>query len=250
VAAVSAGAAIACVLFAGVTEESLRYFKQRAAHNEHNAYPRNLFSGRPVFPHESIYRDTILQSLDDAGLRRLHAGPDVRVLLAQVPAWLGPRSAIVAGYIASQAEHLMRPRVHKQIGRKIGFVPAIVSVRDCRSPEEVADLILQSSCTPPFTTLYRRDGWPVLDGCLVDSVPVDALDGSASPTLVLLTRRYPRSAIPRVEGRTYVQPSEPIPIDAWDYTSPRGIDITYDLGRRDGERFVAEVEQGGDAAAS
>jgi hypothetical protein len=81
----------------------------------------------------------------------------------------------------------------------------------------------------------------VLDGRLVDAVPVDALDASAQPTLVLLTKSDPPSAIPQVEGRTYVQPSEPIRIDAWDYASPRGIEVTHDLGRRDGERFAAAV---------
>lgn len=239
VAAVSAGAAMACTIFAGVSEGSLRYFKSRAAHNKRNAYPRNLFFGKPVFPHESIYRDTILENIDGAALQRLHAGPDVRVLLARVPAWLGARTGVIAGLIAYQAEHLIPPRVHFEFGRKVGFVPEIVSVRECRTPEEVADLILQSSCTPPFTTAYRRDGRPVLDGCLVDSVPLDALHGSVPPALVLLTRHYPQSRIPHVDGMTYVQPSEPIRIDAWDYTSPIGIEKTYDLGRRDGERFAA-----------
>jgi predicted acylesterase/phospholipase RssA len=220
VATVSAGAATACVLFAGVAKESLRYFKHRATLNERNAYPRNFLSGQPVFPHERIYRDTILENLDDEALRRLHAGPDVRVLLARAPAWLGDRS-----------------------GRRIGFVPEVVSVRDCHSPEEVADLILQSSCTPPFTTAHRRDSRPVLDGGLVDSVPVNAIDRSAQPTLVLLTQRYPSHSIPYVEGRTYVQPSEPIRIAAWDYTSPRGIETTYDLGRFDGERFAAAAHR-------
>ena len=33
-------------------------------------------------------------------------------------------------------------------------------------------------------------------------------------------------------------PSQPIPIDKWDYTSPSLVDQTYDLGRRDGEDFL------------
>jgi hypothetical protein len=240
---VSAGAATACVLFAGVAKESLRYFKHRATLNERNAYPRNFLSGQPVFPHERIYRDTILENLDDEALRRLHAGPDVRVLLARAPAWLGDRSGVIVGVIAGKAEHLIPPRGHTRIGRRIGFVPEVVSVRDCHSPEEVADLILQSSCTPPFTTAHRRDSRPVLDGGLVDSVPVNAIDRSAQPTLVLLTQRYPSHSIPYVEGRTYVQPSEPIRIAAWDDTSPRGIETTYDLGRFDGERFAAAAHR-------
>jgi hypothetical protein len=52
----------------------------------------------------------------------------------------------------------------------------------------------------------------------------------------MLTRRY--AALPDIPGRTYVQPSAKIPVDAWDYTSPEGIQSAYDLGRRDGEGFV------------
>ncbi|HSV96461.1 MAG TPA: patatin-like phospholipase family protein, partial [Spirochaetota bacterium] len=36
----------------------------------------------------------------------------------------------------------------------------------------------------------------------------------------------------------YVQPSQPSPIAKWDYTSPRGIQEVFDLGRRDGEYFA------------
>lgn len=245
VAAVSAGAATACLLFAGVGEKGVQAFKRRAAENKHNAYVQNLFAGRPVFPHERIYRDTILENLDEAALERLHAGPDVRVLLARVPPRLGLRAGVLAGLIAAQAEHLMLSPVHSRLARKLGFYPEIVSVRECRTPEEVADLILQSSCTPPFTSVYRRADRPVLDGCIVDSAAVDALDGSGMPTLILLTRQYPPGAIPRVEGRLYVQPSETIHIDAWDYTNPRGIQETYDLGRRDGERFATRGGRSG-----
>ena len=60
----------------------------------------------------------------------------------------------------------------------------------------------------------------------------------ARSTLVLLTRPYPEAAIPHAPGRTYVQPSRPTPVAKWDYTSPRLIQETYDLGRRDGEAFA------------
>lgn len=237
VAAVSAGAAMACMLLAGVMAQSLRYFTRRTGENRHNAYPLNFFLGQPVFPHESIYRDTILENLDATALKRLHAGPDVRILLARAPERLGVRTGALAGFVTSRAERLMAPRVHSRLPRRVGFVPEIVSVRDCDTPEEVAELILQSSCTPPFTSVHRRGGRPVLDGCLVDWAPAHLIDATDLPTLVLLTRVYPPSGIPRVEGRTYVQPSMPVPVDAWDYTNPRGIQMAYDLGRRDGERF-------------
>lgn len=63
------------------------------------------------------------------------------------------------------------------------------------------------------------------------------MDGEDGPTLVLLTR--PCARLPALTARVYVQPSAPVPVAAWDYTDPVGIQAAYDLGRRDGEVFAA-----------
>jgi hypothetical protein len=245
VGGVSAGAAMACMAFADAVTDGIAYFKARVAANRRNAYPLNLFKRRPVFPHPQIYRDTVLATLDAARLARLHAGPDIRVLIALVPRWLGPRSGFLLGLLAYEAEALIPVSPHAALGRRAGFVPEVASVHDCRSPEDVADLILHSSCTPPITPVYRRGARPVLDGGLIDSAPLETIP-PPPPTLVLLTKPYPPEAIPAVAGRIYVQPSQPIPIHKWDYTNPDRVQTTYDLGRRDGERFVAQT--GRDAA--
>jgi len=103
-------------------------------------------------------------------------------------------------------------------------------------PEALADLVLASSCSPPMTPLLTWKGRFVLDGGVVDNVPVCALDDAPGETLVMLTRRYP--ALPDIPGRTYVQPSMKIPVSAWDYTNADGLQFAYDLGRRDGEAFA------------
>jgi len=77
----------------------------------------------------------------------------------------------------------------------------------------------------------------VLDGGLVDNVPVEIVSEARS-TLVLLSRRYDPTHIPDVPGLTYVQPSRETPVAKWDYASPERIQETYDLGRRDGEAFA------------
>ena len=105
----------------------------------------------------------------------------------------------------------------------------------CASPQALADLVLASSCTPPFTPLLAQGGRPALDGGLTDNVPVAAVERADRPTLVLLARRYAR--LPPHAGRRYVQPSAPVPVAAWDYTDARGIQAAFDLGRRDGEKF-------------
>jgi hypothetical protein len=99
--------------------------------------------------------------------------------------------------------------------------------------------VLASSCTPPFTPLLHHAGRPVLVGSIADNVPVDAAgDG---PVRVLLTRPFRR--LPRHPLRTYVQPSRPVPVRAWDYTDPAGLQAAFDLGQRDGEAFAAAARR-------
>jgi len=239
VSAVSAGSAFACAALGGVLEQVLDDFKRRTARNPRNLYPRNLNGSDPVFPHERIYRETLLENINDGVLERIHRGPDLRVFLARPPAWLGAASGVAVGMLAYQLDRWVRGEVHPLWARRIGFRGEVVSAGSCTSTAELADLVLQSSCTPPMTPLYRRDARIVLDGGLVDSVPVEAVH-EATNVLVLLTRPHAREALPQTPGRTYISPSRPTPVAKWDYTSPDLVQETWDLGCRDGEAFVAE----------
>jgi predicted acylesterase/phospholipase RssA len=236
IAAVSAAGAIACAITAGIGEDALRLFQSATRANPRNCYPRNGFGKHPVFPHERMYRKAVLDLFDPPALARVHAGPDIRMLLGHMPRWLGPRTGFLAAAAAYNFDKRVRRVVHPTTPRAIGFRPEVVSVRECATPENLADLILASSCSPPMTSSLRWRGRYVLDGGVVDNVPVCALDDAPGATLVMLTRRYP--ALPDIPGRTYVQPSVGIPVSAWDYTNPEGIQFAYDLGRRDGEEFV------------
>lgn len=239
VAGTSAGAAFACAAVTDRTLAVLDDFKRRTAENRRNFYPENRLNGDRVFPHEEIYRGAILANLDAAAFARLQAGPDLRVLIARPPPWLGPRAGLSAAAVA----HLLdrrESRVHARWGRRFGFQHEVVSAQSCRSVEEVAELILHSSCMPPIVPLYRRGETIVLDGGLVDNTPADIV-GPARSSLVLLSGCFPDEELPRIPGRTYVGPSREILVSPWDYTSPELIQQTFDLGRRDGERFAREI---------
>ena len=242
VAGVSAGAAFACAVFSGVVDRVREEFGRRVAANRRNAYPANALAGGPIFPHEEIYRGTMLATLDQEDLARLHAGPEIRIALGRRPAWSGPRVAVVLGLVAYLAEQPRRHGVHGVWGRRLGFRHETASARECATPEELAELVLHSSCTPPITPFYNRAGDVVFDGGLVDNVPVEAVPQDAR-TLALLTRSFPDEALPQRPGLTYVGPSEPVPVAKFDYTSPDRVERAYDLGRRDGERFTKSFDE-------
>lgn len=245
VAGVSAGASMACMIFSGRSDESFNYFIEMTSANSKNAFISNIFRGKPVFPHEVMYREGLAFGIDHETLKTIHEGPDIRILMSHPPAWSGPRLATFLGIGAYSIEKLVRNPVHPVLATRLGFTPEVVRARDCKTPAELIDTLIQSSCTPPFTPLCYRNGKPVLDGGLIDNVPVKAIGKENGNTLVLLTRQYPIENIPAVENRVYVQPSVPIEISKWDYTNPAGMQDAYDLGKKDGEMFVQQVRNEG-----
>lgn len=242
----SAGSAFACAAVAGRLDAVVAAFTRRTAANPRNVYPGNVARRRPVFPHEQIYRGTIMDTIDAATLARLHQGPDLRILVGRPPGRRRVVPALLAGFVAYKLDAAVRGTVHPSLPRRLGFRPELVSVRECETEAELADLILQSSCLPPLVPLYQRNGAFVIDGAIVDGALVESVADHAS-TLVLLSR--PHATLPSHPGRTYVQPSQPPPIAMWDYASPERIGPTFDLGRRDGEAFVADARRRASAGA-
>ncbi len=76
----------------------------------------------------------------------------------------------------------------------------------------------------------------MLDGGLIENIPVRLADEEPGNTLVLVSRKYER-ALPSTKRITWVQPSKPIKIDKFDYANPSGLQETFDLGIADGQRF-------------
>ncbi len=238
VASASAGAAFACFAVASDAEDILRYFKKATAANQKNFYLSNMFSKTPMFPHYNMYRDAVLYALNDDTMEKLKCGPDIRVLVTRPPFWMGARLAAIIGVAAYNIEkHLFYP-LHPVFSTKIGFKGEVISVSECASREELTHLILASSCAPPLLPVMKLGKKPVLDGGMIDNVPVRILDDCSGKKLVLLTRRYKDSILPEENGVIYVQPSEDIRITKWEYTDPEGLQYVYDLGRRDAEKFI------------
>ena len=236
-AAVSAGAALGCAIFADRIEAALELTCRAMAANPSNRYWGNLWKSDPVFPHAPIYRGILLDALDETALRHLHQGPELKVEITRFPRWLGAAGAVLLGLGAYQLEkHLFHP-VHPSWGPHLGFRPEFVPVTHCEDRETLANLILASSCTPPFTPLIRWRDRPALDGGLVDNVPVAGVD-AREPTLVLLTRPYRN--LPQQPHRLYVQPSRPVPVSAWDYTNPDAVTATFEQGKTDAEAFLRQ----------
>lgn len=250
--AISAGAATACLFYArpgkSGAEWGLNYYAQALDKVRKNANWANLFSSDPVFPHHQIYR-AALKNILGGRFDLIKKGPEIEIGLAKTPRWLGPRLSVAVGLTVYNLEKYFKKSLHPTLGKTIGFTREFIRAQDCASEDDLIELILQSSCTPPFTPVMYRDGQAVLDGGLVDNVPIDGLslspEGSPrSKVLVLLTRRYsqPDHFVKELPGLrlTYIQPSHPVPISSWDYAHHELMPLTYQQGRADAERLFSE----------
>jgi predicted acylesterase/phospholipase RssA len=237
IAACSAGACVATLWLAERATETHDFWIKRREGVTRNLDVRRLLKRQPLAPHGAVYRDTLLFSFRDGGFERVVGQPfPIWILAARFPARLPSSLAVAAGIGAYSLEKAMRPEmIHPSWGKRLGFRPFIFDARNCRSPEELADLILASSATPPFTPVGRFGGEPLLDGGMVDNVPafMAERDPAVKHNIVLLTRPYPVQLLGRNGRRYYIAPSAPVPIERWDYTRPDRLGATIDMGERE-----------------
>lgn len=242
VCAVSAGAAIACAFAAGRLDAGVEAFRKAVSRNRKNVYPSHLFSRKRVFPHAAMYRAVLAEVLTETGMAALQRGPDVDVLLCRPPATLSPLTVVALLFGIGLGRQFSAQRISTTLVRSARLSPQFVSVRSCRDAHEVADLVLASSSTPPFTPLMSFQGRYALDGGILESVPMSGLGTPASRALVLLTshdgRLRHRDLLPPHPQVVYCAPSRHIEGAPWDYANPRLVDEFHALGQQDGARFA------------
>jgi hypothetical protein len=203
---------------------------------------RGWRDGKPMYPVGAMYLELLRNVFDDAALARLQSIANIQVAVARLPRGLPPMIGAMLGIGAYQIEKKLFHPVHPKFGRKLGIKQEFVGVRDLKNASELHNLIIASGGVPPFMPVTTIGERPAFDGGLVDNVPVvplEPVEQAGGKTLVLLTRRYKK--IPEIAGRTYVQPSEPIPISQFDITNADGFRKAYELGLKDGKAFATSL---------
>jgi len=198
-----------------------------------------LVRGGRLTPHAPIFRDTLLHTFAGGGFERIRSAPfPVYVVAAAFPRFLPTTLAVALGIGIYSTERSLRRSPHPTLSRLlVRFTPVVVDARTCKSGEELAELILASSATPPFTPVGRFRGQRLLDGGMIDNVPAFVADElpDVRRNLVLMTRPYDPRVIGRQGNRLYVAPTRPTPISRWDYTSPERLAETIEMGEREAE---------------
>ena len=242
IGAVSMGAFMACLVHANDTRRALAWYERELAGARSNMAWVNLFrKDEPLFRQGGIYRKAMRALLGGEHFRQLMwQAPEIRVACAVAPAALSDRQLDRLGWREARRDARLVPAsLHAKPERAEIFVPLVKRLQDCRTEREMCDLLQASSAYPPLVPAVEFEGERVVTGELVDPVPVDLVADVPGQTLVLTTRTYNRKTpVFAMEGRIYVQPSAPVPVASWDFTSARRFQQTYELGRQDAEAFL------------
>jgi predicted acylesterase/phospholipase RssA len=238
----SAGACVAALVLSGREREASEFWKRRRDGVTKNFEWRKLLRGSRPTPHEPIYRATLLHAFADGGLERVRSQSfPILVLTTAFPRRLPAFAAVLLGLCAYNLEKSFRKEmIHPSFGRRVGFKALAFDARQCETAEELADLIIASSATPPFTSLGSFNGNRLLDGGIIDNVPAFLADEAADVkrNLVLLTRPYPPHVTGQQGTRLYIAPASALPVNRWDYTRPELIDATIAAGERDADLYA------------
>jgi predicted acylesterase/phospholipase RssA len=239
----SAGACVATLLLSGRETKASDYWKQRRDGITRNFEWSKLLRGKRPTPHEPIYRDTLLHAFAEGGLERVRSQPfPVLVLTTAFPKPIPAFAAVLMALCAYNIEKKFhKEMIHPSFGQRVGFKGMAFDARKCETPEELADLIIASSATPPFTSVGSFNGRRLLDGGIVDNVPAFLADNvpEVKRNLILLTRPYPSHITGKQGSRLYIAPANTLPVSRWDYTRPDLIDATIEAGERDAELYAA-----------
>jgi predicted patatin/cPLA2 family phospholipase len=237
IGSVSAGACVVMTLLSGRREEARRFWLDRTQGITSNFDWTKLLRGERPAPQGEIYRETLMVTFADGGLERIRQQPfPIYVLAAAFPALLPRALSVALGIGLYSAERSMRRAPHPRSTRWLGFRPIAVDARECESAEELANLILASSATPPFTPIGLFRGMRLLDGGMIDNAPAFVAEErhpEARRSIVFLSRPYHASVLGVQNKRLYLAPTQPTPINRWDYTQPHLLDETVAMGERE-----------------
>ncbi len=200
--------------------------------------------GDRLFPVAQMYRSMLATLFTPERLAALKAQADFLIAISRPPRFWPLPVITTIGIGAYQLEKRFRRPVHPTVGRKLGFRPDLIRIADCTDPEQLVDALMASAAVPPFMPAGNIGARAALDGGLVDSAPAWALaemEAAGEQTLVLLTR--PFAEVPQVQNRTYVRPSQVIPVSQFTIRNWEGIRFAYELGVKDGEAFLRAMER-------
>ncbi len=240
VATYSAGSAILPFLIDENFGDAPEIFGRYLDRNPRNFYPANLFGEHDAFPQDRIYSGAISEIVQfdkTAGYPK-----PLRVIVSELASGTLP-DGIVGSFalMALALNNLAKtetPSIFLTAFKRFFSVEGeIVDVRQCKSREEIIEVILGSSTIYPFIHIRRRAGRLMLDGKLSLVSPVAALQDCDS----VLSIHAHHSFLPVRTGLQSVFPLSKVRVGPLDYVGSAGIKAAFAQGYSEGEVHYARL---------
>ena len=229
----SAGAAIATAWATQSIDRAIESCKQLYSNNS------RVFRWRPKpgetrFAQALIYPQWIRSVLDNAGFNRL-SGLSTRLSIAvtRPSQWLGAYLSIGLATLFYIADKARGGKLHPTQLAHLGLSHEFFELQESKSLSTAQNVLVAAAAAPPFIPGQVLDDNKAYDGGYLDSMPINP-QLMAQKTLVLMTRHRPDLPTTfNYDGRTYWQPSLPVPVSTWDCTPSATVDAAFQLGQTD-----------------
>ena len=232
---VSGGALAGAAFITGRAQELRRVMIERFGEVDSNIDLNAIPEGESITPHQRIYSEIVSAVLDDDEAREKVAnGPSIQVQLGHPPFEAAPRASTIPLFTLYEAEKRIRRTPHLRWCQAAGLRAELVDARAAARAGKLCELICAAAVIPPVFKIAIWDGQQVIDSGMADKAPMPEPDRGR--TMILLTDQFPNT--PAHPDRLYVEPSRETPADKIDFTDPDKLRRTWELGRRDGERFL------------
>lgn len=231
---VSGGALSAACFIGDCGQELLENMGEAFADVDSNVDLDGDEPGDGLTPHQSVYCQVVEKTLHDEIEKRVAEGPQFQVLLAYPPVKKHPKASTLPLSLAYWLDLRVRSTPELKFTKWAGLEQELVDGREAARQGKLVDLICNAAVIPPVFNLQGWNGRKVVDGGLACKAPLPTPDEGT--TLILLTRRYRN--LPEDNRRVYVEVSKETPADKLDFTDREAIEATWEMGRRDGQKFL------------
>lgn len=251
ISGVSAGAAMALCILSGTEDESVEYFEAIVARNPSNFRLTNIWRRERTFPHEEMYRRTIRAGMRWDKMKASGSKIFIHAVKA-LPKTQGLSKFRMARLISETARAFVLDDRDKTEGIPSNRIKAILQKWNMEDvtftekhfidPNMVEQIIMNSSSIPPIVDFQSVGNEYYLDGGLTNNLLIEKF----SPKSRKIGIYYEPNTIfgknsSLLEETLLIRPSEPIPITSFDYTNPKGIRDTYNLGRTDANYWKQRI---------
>ena len=232
----SAGAAIAAAYMLNVVPEALNSCVALYRQNETLFQWQKLRRLKIEFGHRQIYPSWIQSFITRPAFEAAKVSNHRLTAAVTHPIrLLGPSISIALATAAYLIDKKLGHNIHPMLPKYFGLRQGFYSLHECSTLEDARALLCAAAAAPPVMPPVKINGLCTFDGGYTDNAPIVRQSPfEKAATLVLLTRHYTRyPTIFQHGGRTYLQPSRPVPVSTWDCTARATVMDAFSLGYED-----------------